>query len=178
MELISKLEKTVAGWLKPIPSLPKTVQKWLAENLWWIALVSVILTAISILVLIGAIGTWSTYSSSITAIYGTSLGLASYAPGWIIGTIITLIFSALITLLMAIAIKPLKSMDSKGWRLLFFVYVLSALQVVVNSVMTLNVVSFIFGIIFGAIGLAIGGYFLFQIKSYFGSTAKAKHIAK
>lgn len=177
MELITKLENMVAGWLKPIPSLPKNVQKWLAENVWWLALVSAILTGISILLTLGAIATYATYSAGLDAAYG-SLGLASYAPGWIVGVIVSMIFSAVIVLLTAMAIKPLKDLNHKGWSLLFVIYAVSAVNVVVNAIFSFSIIGFIFGIIFGAVGLAIGGYFLFQIKSYFGSHAKAKHVTK
>ena len=176
MELINKLEKTVEGWLKPLPSLPKNVQKWLAENVWWLALISAILTGISILLSLGAIATYASYSAGIDAAY--SIGLASYAPGWIISVVTSLIFSVITVLLTAMAINPLKSLNHKGWKLLFVIYLINALNAVVNAVLSFNVFSFIFGIIFGAIGLAIGGYFLFQIKSYFGSHAKAKHVTK
>jgi uncharacterized membrane protein YhaH (DUF805 family) len=176
MELITKLENMVAGWLKPIPSLPKNVQKWLAENVWWLALISAILTGIGILMSLGAIATYASYSSSLDVAYG--IGLASYAPGWIVSVVVSLVFSVITVLLTAIAIKPLKELNHKGWSLLFVMYLINAVSVVVNAVVNFTIIGFIFGIIFGAVGLAIGGYFLFQIKSYFGSHAKAKHVTK
>jgi hypothetical protein len=176
MELITKLENMVAKWLKPIPSLPKSAQKWLAANVWWLALISAILTGLSILFSIGAIATYASLSASADALYG-SIGLVSYGAGWIVGAVITLIFSIVIAGVTALAVSPLKAQSRKGWTLLFLVLLLSALEVVVNAIVSFSVIGFIFAIIFGAIGLAIGGYFLFQIQSYF-SSAKAKHIAK
>jgi uncharacterized membrane protein YhaH (DUF805 family) len=179
MELINKLEKIVAGWLRPLPNLPKSGQKWLAENVWWLALISAILTGISILLSLGAIATYASYSASLASVGAYSyIAAASYGSGWIISAIVTLIFSVIIVLLTALAVNPLKAMKNRGWQLLFVIYLVSAVEVVVNAVLSYSVIGFIFGIIFGAIGLAIGGYFLLQIKSYFGSTAKAKHIAK
>ena len=179
MELINKLEKVLAGWLKSLPRLPRSGQKWLAENVWWLALISAILTGISILFSLGAIGTYVSYSASLASFGAYNyIAAASYASGWLISTVISLIFSAIIVLLTAIAVNPLKAMKNRGWQLLFIIYLISAVEVVVNAVLTLSVIGFLFGIIFGAIGLIIGGYFLLQIKSYFGSTAKAKHVTK
>lgn len=176
MELINKLERSVTGWLKPLPNLPKSAQKWLAENVWWLALISAILTGISILVLIGSITAYSAYVSP-AAGYNT-VGFNAYAPGWILSSAISLVFSVVIVVLTALAVTPLKLKTKKGWTLLFIIYAISAIEVVVNAVLSFSVIGFIFGIIFGGIGLAIGGYFLLQIKSYFGSTVKAKHVTK
>lgn len=176
MELITKLEKTVTGWLRPLPNLPKSGQKWLAENVWWLALISAILTGISILMSLGAIATYSSYSSSLVSY--NYIALASYGSNWMIGAVVTLIFSALVVFLTGLAVSPLRAMKQRGWQLLFAIYLVSAIEVVVNAILSFSVIGFIFGIIFGAIGLAIAGYFLLQIKSYFASTAKAKHITK
>jgi hypothetical protein len=46
METINKLETTVAGWYTGLPHLPKTFTQWLAANVWWLALIGVVLEPI------------------------------------------------------------------------------------------------------------------------------------
>ena len=70
--------------------------------------------------------------------------------------------------LTAMAISPLKDGKKKGWTLLFYVLLLQVLSIIVNAILTLGVISFIFSIIFGAICVAIGTYFLFEIRAEYG----------
>jgi hypothetical protein len=175
MELFKKLETMIENWLKPIPNLPKNAQKWLSENVWWLALVSVILSVISILFAFGALATYASVTSSV-ALYG--LNAVIYDQTWLVRSVITLLFTIVIVILTAAAIKPLQLMSKRGWRALFFVFVVSAAETVANALLTLSIVGFIVNIIFGAIGLTIAVYFLFQIRGYFGSAIKAKHVAK
>lgn len=176
MKFINKLEKKIEDWLKPIPGLPRNSQKWIADNVWWVTLVSAILTAISVLVIFNAIDRFMLLEATV-GMTG-SIGSISYGTGWLASSIVALIFGVVIAVLMAIAVNPLKSKSRKGWYTLFMVYLVATLKVIVGAVLTFDFFGFIFNIIFGAIGLAIGGYFLFQIRSYFGSTVKAKHVTK
>jgi hypothetical protein len=175
MSYISKLEKMVAGWLKPVPHLPHAAQKWIAENVWWIVLIGAIASGISILVSLGAIFSYSAFIGSQATYYYV---VSPYGPGWLLAAIVSLILSAVIVALLATAITPLKAMKSSGWDKLFIVLLVDALSIVLSAILSFNVVSFIFTIIFGAIGLAIGSYFIFEIRSHFGAGAKHHHAAK
>lgn len=171
MSVLQKIEAKVGQWLKPVPHLPQTAQKWIATNAWWIVLIGVVVSAIGILVAIGGIFTYLAFVGNAASYYGI-YSVSAYGPGWILDTIASLILTIVIVILSALAISPVKSLSKKGWDLLFIVFVLKGVGVVLSAILGLNIIGFFFGIIFGAIGLAIGAYFLYEIRSYFGGTAK------
>lgn len=176
MSVTTSSENMIAKWVKPIPNLPAAGQKWLAENIWWLAVISLVLSIIGIFVSIGSLVTALTFTSTYD-IYGYAVANV-YGGAWIAAAIVGMVFTVVRVIILATAISPLKNLNKKGWNLMFLLLLVSAVQVVVVSIVGLNVFSFIFGIIFGAIGLAIGAYFLFQIKSHFGAKSAAKVVAK
>jgi len=168
---VSKLEQTVAGWLKTVPHLPVSGQHWLAENIWWITLVSAIISSIS--VLFAVVGLFSIISvlSSI-AVYSYAIGYTY--TGWAVVTaVVALLFLALSTIVLWVAVKPLQLKTKKGWTLLFITLLIETASVVVNSVLSLSPFGIVSGLIFGAIGIAIGAYFLFEIRGQFAHQTKA-----
>jgi hypothetical protein len=173
MSAMTKFEDTIGGLLKPIPHLPTAGQKWIAENVWWIILVGVILSGISVLVSIGGIFTALAFLGAATSYFGY-YGVQSYTGWWVLASVISLLFMIAVVVVSAISISPLKAMKEKGWSLLFLTLLISAVEIVVSVLVNFTVVGFIFGIIFGAIGLAISAYFLYEIRSYFKSAVVAK----
>lgn len=172
MSLVDKLETTVAGWLKSVPHLPTSYQKWIADNVWWLTIIGVIASVISIFMVIGAIMTYLTFPFGAPAGYYYT---QFYATGWIVKSVLSLLFSVAATVLMAMAISPLQKFQRKGWSLLFLVLLVGVVSTVVGSAAELNPVGFIFGVIWGGIGAAIQAYLLFEVRSYF--TAKSTKTA-
>lgn len=177
MTTVDKAENMVAKWLKPVPHLPKSAQKWIVSNAWWIVLVGVIASAISVLVAINAIAAYMTFVGNIAS-YSGLYAVSPYPSGWVIGSIVTLVFSVVTIIILATAITPIKETKKKGWDRLFIVLLIEAVSIVLGAVLTLNVLEFVLNVIFGAIGLAIGTYFIFEIRSYFDHSSKrtAKHV--
>lgn len=176
MEFVNKLETMVGGWFKSVPHLPMAGQKWLGVNVWWIVLIGVILSGIGVLMSLGAIFTAMSLFG-VASSYGAFVA-QPYSDMWFVAAIVGLLFSALSVLILALAINPLKELKKKGWSLLFLAWVVIAVAIVVNIILTFNPLGLIMGVIFGAIGLGIGGYFLFEIKAQFqGSSKKAKVTA-
>ncbi|HZJ34603.1 MAG TPA: hypothetical protein VFD55_01135 [Candidatus Angelobacter sp.] len=167
MSSISKIEDMIAGWLKPLPHLPTAGQKWISQNIWWIVLIGVILSGIRVLALIGILFATSAVWGAITYYVNES-----YSGWWILSSIISILFMAAIVIVSAISINPLKGLKKKGWNLLFFTLLLSAASIVVSVIISFNVFSFMPSLIFGAIGLAVGAYFLYEIRSHFIVTKK------
>lgn len=158
MESIRKLESTVAGWYEKAPHLPLGGRKWLAENVWWIGLVGLVL---------GVIGVWSVlavtfWASTALTIYG---GVAGAVVGSLafVAVLIALAFSIVLLVLLGMAIMPLKAGMKKGWNLLFISALLSLASTVVAFLLSWNLGSFVMGLL----STAISGYFLFEIRSYF-----------
>ncbi|HRN90623.1 MAG TPA: hypothetical protein PK265_01435 [Candidatus Saccharibacteria bacterium] len=174
MEFVNKIENMVGGWLKSVPHLPAAGQKWLGVNVWWIVLIGVILSGIGLLMTLGGIFTAMTFIGATTTYYG-ALVAESYTGMWFVSAIVSLIFSAVSVLILALAINPLKNLQKKGWSLLFLSWLVNAVAIVVNIVLSFSVLTLIMGIIFGGIVLAISAYFIFEIRGQFqGSTKKAK----
>jgi hypothetical protein len=169
MELVSKLEKTVLGWVKNVPHLPLAGQKWLATNVWWIVLIGAIVSGLAALVMLGGVFTIISLLGSVSSFYYVTGGYTTFS---VVSAVISLVFVALIAVLLGLAVKPLKEKQKKGWVILFLVWILDAVSVVINAVLTMSVFGFIFGIIFGAIFVAIGGYFIFEIHSQFSHNVK------
>lgn len=170
MEFISKLEKVVLGWAKNVPHLPTAGQKWLGANIWWIALIGAIFSGVAFLFAAGGLLTLISLLGAVSSAYYVTGNYTSLA---MLNAAVSLVFLALNGVLLALAVKPLQNMQKKGWVLLFLTLLVQAFSVVVNAVLSFSVAGFIIGILFGAIGLAIGAYFVAEIHGQFGHHAKA-----
>lgn len=174
---LKQLEGMIEGWLKKVPHLPKGGQKWLAENVWWIALIGAIAYGISVLV---SLSTLAYLSSTAYALYLVP-GFGAWST---ILTVVNLIFYVVLALLLALSIKPLKDMTKKGWTLLFMVLLVDIVALVIGSLLSfIQGISFsgtgvfaftglIFSLIFGGIFAAAVAYFLFEIRSHFAHVSK------
>lgn len=161
MAFVSQLEGTFTKMYKSVPHLPVAGQKWLGVNAWWIVLIGVILGAISVIVEISAIIGIATLASTYAA-WGVYTA-ANYNPTWpIIAGVVLVLVEAVVVVLEGLAIAPLKARKVQGWNVLFLLFLVSIVMAVVQ-LLTLNV----FGFIAGLIGAAIGGYFLFEIRTQF-----------
>jgi len=159
MNSISKLENTVGGWLKPMPHLSKASQKWLAENVWWIVLIGLVLSVIGLIMSVGGL---LAVLFPVAIYFGVSLA-PLFTFSLIAGVVITFVFLAATIILTAMAIKPLRQLKRRGWDLIFITMVISGLYSILGFIVSLNIGSLLYGII----GLGIGAYFLFEIRSYF-----------
>jgi len=170
MEYISKLEKIVLGWVKNVPHLPPAGQKWLAANVWWIAAIGAVVSAIAFLVSLAGLSTLLSLLGAASSAYYVTGNYTSVA---ILSAFVSLFFLAVNGVLLGLSVKPLQNMQKKGWVLLFLTLLVEALSVVVHAVLSFSAVGFIIGILFGAIGIAIGAYFIFEIHGQFSHPAKA-----
>jgi hypothetical protein len=167
---LNRLEETIGAWFKGLPHLPENGRKWVAENLWWLTLIGVIL---------GAIGAFTVLSALLTGamILGVSGSLGVSAGGMIFtALLLTLAFSVANVIIAAFAISPLKSMKKLGWSLLFLIALINVASLIIGFIFNQNVISLIYGLLFAA----VGGYFLFEIRDFYGkvSASKRSHHAK
>lgn len=162
MESIRKLEVTVAGWYKSVPHLPKDVQKWIATNAWWIVLIGVIAGVFATLALLSV----TFFAGALLAGVGGAVGAAIGGLA-IIAVFIGLLLSVVQLVLAAMAIQPLKALKKKGWDLLFIITLLDVASLAVLLLLTFD----IFGTIWGLLWAAVGAFFLFEIREYYGQSA-------
>lgn len=174
-KFLNKLEEKVFGWFKGAPNLPNDARKWLAENTWWIVIVGVILTVLSVLKSLASLEAQVSLRGTVAGSYYISTA----ASDWSIATgTIAVVFLILQIVLLFFAIKPLKEMQKKGWVLLFASWLVSGIALVINALLTLGVVSFIITILFGSVWLAIIGYFLFEIHGQYAHLEQSKGVKR
>jgi hypothetical protein len=158
MKDISKLETLVASWYKDLPHLPKPGQKWLAQNVWWLALVGVILGAMGVF---GVLSVTLFASAALVAIgggYGAVVGSVAF-----IAVLVFLALAVVCLVLTGMAVTPLKAGHKKGWNLLFIVALINVASLIISFLGSFNLL----GLVWGLLMTAVGVYFLFEIRSYF-----------
>ncbi len=166
MELIHKLEVALVAQYDKLPHLPENIQKWLADNAWWLVLIGVATSAVAILGVLSIV---------MIALFGLSFGGALVGAGVgaaigsaiggviLIVTVLSLALYVVQTALLGMAISPLKSLKKRGWDLVFIVAVINAAVIVISNVLTVNFV----GLIWSLLWVAVGVYFLYEIREYF-----------
>ena len=169
VEFINKIEKQLLGWNKGTPNLPRQAQRWLGDNVWWIVLIGAILSGIAFLFGLGALVRLISLEGSVSNSYYVT---DDYTSIQVMNASISLFFTTVIGLLLALAVKPLQRKSKKGWVLLFLTFFVQAISVLVSAVLTFSFAGFVITVLFGAIGLAIGAYFLFEIHGEFGHPVK------
>ena len=169
MELITKLETTLAEWYKGMPHLPKRGRDWLRTNIWWIVLIWAIVDAFAVVMTI--------ISSFLTAVFGFAViggvvGAFIAGPFVIIqllGIAATLVEAALLFM----AVNPLQEHVKRGWRLVFITLLLSAALAVINQIGQVFVFNIV-GLLWGLLWAAAFGYFLFEIRDDFTEEGKGR----
>ncbi len=144
-KLIAQLEPY---FTKKAPyQLPENAKKGIVDYAWIISLVLGILLVPAVIGLIGVMG---------------FVGAVAMAVGVAVGPLYWLAAAALVVQMVFLfaAVPGLKSRSyAKGWKIVFYSQLFSA----AGALFHLSLGS----LISGAVGLAIGLYFLFQIKSYY-----------
>src|SRR3989344_1906062 len=172
METVNKLEIKVAGWFKDLPHLPVAFRKWLATNVWWIAIIGAVLSAAALLFILFLLGLL-TIGLSIggSAFAGALGGVVGATVGGIISIAVIVSVALLVaeTVLLGMSASPLKAMAKRGWSLLFVILLLNVLANVITNILGFN----IFALIVGLFWAGVGGYLLFEIREYFGVHHKA-----
>lgn len=174
METVKTLETTLQGWYKSAPNLPEDWRKWLAVNAWWLVVIGVILSVIGLLGgLMALLTLWGLFGAVMTGynLYGIGVNSQPLVGLGLVSLIAALVFMAVTLYLMVRAVKPLQNMKKEGWELMFWAFLVGVVSSAVNIVLTFNAVSFVFQVFWALVGAAIGGYFLFQVRSYFGAKA-------
>lgn len=145
--LTKSLTKFLDVYYAKLPALPKGANDFIVSIAPWLALVFGVL---AILAGIAAFGFLSVLSP-----FAAVAGATQYALTGIL-TAVVLVVQGAVELL---AFPSLKSRKTRGWNLMF----LSLLLGVVSSVFYLNA----FSVVQSLIGVLIGYYFLYQVKSYY-----------
>lgn len=163
-ELEQKLNEV---FVKNAPvQLPKNFKTWLADYAWIFALVGFVLGVLAVFPLLAVLG--------LASIVASSVGASSYvALAWVS-------FIALLVYLvvLGISIPKLKNKESAGWDLTYYSTLAYFAYSVVYAV-SYRSSGAVFTLFWNIVGLVVGLYFIFQIRSYFkGSTNSKKSTSK
>ena len=170
MNLVRHFELHLAKWLKQTPNLPKNVRDWLATNSWWIILVVAILSGVT------AVGALVGFVSKLSV-----AGVAAAGAWWVFNALISLVLTVAVTILFGMAVSPLRSLEKKGWVLVFMAILVEAIGVVLSAlsslVTTAGVGGFLSALIWGVVYLLLSAYFLYEIRGYFSLPARTLRVA-
>lgn len=172
MEQLHHLEATLAHWYKGAPHLPKNGRNWLADNVWWIALIGVILSALALTTVVPLMFTSLSLTSTL-APYAIDdmMHRATISMAWS-GLALSVVSLVVSVVLLTMAINPLKVKNKQGWNLVFGLYLINFALNVIRAVILLD----LGGLLSAVLGAAIGGYFLFEIHDNFGGVKSKKAV--
>lgn len=177
MSTLKNLEHTLAEWQKKSPvHLPETVRKWLGDNAWWLVIVGI---ALSILSVIGSLRTLFWAEDVLRQARQLAISLGVDVPGnslaMNIGLWISLITFVVVIVIELKSIQPLRSKKQQGWDLTFLAVLISIVGSFIAGIIQGAVAGTIIGTIIGAV---IAWFFLFEIRSQFLPTEKTKPTFK
>lgn len=172
MSALDSLEKKLDElFVKQMPALPVGLKKWLVKYLPWINLVLGVLTAFA------ALGLWRAahtvnelvdYANQLSAAYGGPTNQVADLSVFFWVALAVLVVEAVLYIA---AFPGMRDKKKSGWNLLFYALLINlAYGFFVMFTNYGSVGSFIGAII----GTAIGGYFLFQIRSSYTKSAPAR----
>ena len=141
------------SWLAPLfaktPHLPDNIRQSLTQIAPWLALVA------GILGLLGASALFSMFG-----FMGSMMSMQYMMMGSTFPIMLALVISLIAAILDLLAFKPLSARQKKGWNLLFYGVVLSAVSFVIN-------LFFGYATIGSVIGVLIGLWLLFEIRGLY-----------
>lgn len=155
MQQLAGLEDGLNTFFKGLPHLPKEWRHWLADNVWWLVLIGIVLGAFGVLGLVPVV-------LGISIFTGIVAGPAAGALVIITG-IVNMAVLVVSVVLEAMAVTPLKAKQKRGWDLLFLVSLVAFAGSVLNAIITGNI-GHILGLL---VGTLIGLYLLFEVRMYF-----------
>ncbi len=165
---LQPLESALADAFKGLPNLPKGFTDFLAK-------IAPILTLIfGIIGLLSAYGIYRWVNEVSDSINGLnsiarSYGVETVKHDWSLMITISLVVLVVTSVIYIMAYSPLKQYKKYGWDLLFLAFLVNIVSNVLIAFTDYGKVANLVGVV---IGVAIGAYFLFQVRPYY--TGKLK----
>lgn len=176
MEKVHAIENKLADLFKDLPALPKNAKKTIVEYWPYVVLV------VGVLQLAAAWSLWRFYDRAddlangvnafVSAYTNVTVGFSAFDKA-VIYTALAVLVAQAVVLLMSYA--PLKARQRKGWDLLFIVALIQVVYAVISTFIDGRGVG---SLVMGLIGAAIGFYFLFQIREFYGAKSVGSKEAK
>lgn len=156
MEQLSSLEQALANAYKNAPHLPRGLRVWLVENAWWLVIIGVVLSSITLLAMLPAmfVGT------ALVTMYAGS----AYGGPMMFSNLVNVAVLVVTIIIEAMAIQPLKVKQKRGWNLLFLASVVGILGSLIGAFITYNIVG---GILWTAVAAILSFYVLFELRGHY-----------
>ncbi len=140
--------------------LPEGFIKWVANNSWWLVLVSAVISLLSVVTSLNTINQLAVTSTYLDA-YG--LGTSEQAKNLLYVSMLSSVVSAV---LMFMASPKLKMHLKAGWNLLYYNFLISLVLGLISYIVfsTSTLIASLIGL---GIGFVIGAYLLFQLRTRF-----------
>lgn len=149
-----QLVKPLEGLYAKAPALPVGAREFIVNIAPWVALILGVLSVVGFaLSLLG----WGTLATLAPLAAGMQAGFTGLL---LVASVLGLVSGVLYLL----AFQPLKKRALRGWNLLFWILLISAVSSVVSGV---AVVFSPFSVVWTLVWLAVELYFLLQVKSYY-----------
>lgn len=168
MEIVKKFEDLVASWLKPLPRWPQVIQRQLAGRLWWMAVF------IATACVVGAFGSLWGLLESLAALDNASAAESVRIARVVLDSGASLLTGVAVSLMLILAVRPLRQMQKSGWYFMFAALCLHAASVVVGAFFAFSALGFMVKLLFGSIGVTLLAYLLFQTQNQFMHTERSK----
>lgn len=171
MRYINKIEKTLSLWHRGFPHLPKRAHDWIVENMWWMALATVIILVSGLFLLIPLLFTALALAPTVNIAtpyvpyYHTVLGLT-----WVGLTVFVASFLAA-AVLVSLAVSMLREKMKRGWDLAFYALLASSLLNIIGAALMYSPVILV-NVIVSAL---VGYYLLFEIRDMLPQRHKPVH---
>lgn len=155
MQRLIVLEEAIGKLFKRVPHLPRESRDWIADNLWWLVIIGLVLSSFAVLGLVLQLLGTSLYMGLTNDIV---TGGAAF-----VATLVSLAVIGFAVALEAMAIKPLRQKRRYGWELLFVVGLVLLVEALIGALIS-NSLS---GLLNSLITAFIGFYMLFETRDYF-----------
>ncbi len=155
MKQLAPLEDALAKVHKDLPHVPVAWTKWLVENAWWLVIIGVAIGGIALVAALFALLAGSLF---VGALIGAAFGGLIFVAG-----VVKLAVLGLTVLLEALAIKPLKAMQKKGWDLLFLTSLVGMAGTIVMALFD-GPFAVVTTIVWTAVWGALSLYVLFELR--------------
>ncbi len=162
MSALKNLEQTLAGWQKNSPiHLPVSVRKWLADNAWWLVIVGIVGSIISIIGSIRAL-MWANDVLYQARQFSAALGVDTPSTlGSDISIWVSMAVFVVVIIIELKAIQPLREKKKSGWDLVFLASLIAIAGSLVSGIASGGIVATIFGT---AIAALLSWFFLFELR--------------
>lgn len=161
-----ELEMKLKRWYDRVPHLSAYSREWLANNIWWMALIGVLFNGVGLFrvvdVLLAVLGV-SRPGVDVQSV----LAITSYT--WVY-VIISAIQFAVTLAFMVFAVSPLRDRAKQGWVLLYWSFIANFTLSFIAMIASFR----LFNAFVVVAQAGIAGYFLFEIRSYFALHREGK----